>query len=533
MGSLLAIFVGWINIPWGKTRWIGWGDGVESFLESAGMTWLVLLVISLAFLAVGFLGRRRIKSRSDVTELMIANRHLPLGLAWISLAATWIGGGYVNGTAEAVYDPGRGLVWCQAPWCYALSLVVGGLLFAGPMRRREYRTMLDLFDDRYGKRMASFLYLPALVGDLFWTAAILSALGATLGTLFGIDPALVVLVAATVVVTYTVMGGLWSVAFSDVLQFVCICVGLSIALPFVIHQCGGLTEMWRDYQAVYGTKARLIPDANAWTQPDPWGWQWVDAALLLICGGIPWQVYFQRVLATANARSAQVMSVTAGLACLLVALIPMLIGMGGACLDWNALAVEEPSDAAIILPYLLRHGVPSVVSLIGLTAIAAAVMSSVDSSILSSASMFAWNVYRPWIGHNKQDARLQLVLRVAIVVIGAVAATLALRVDSVYQLWYFCADLVYVVLFPQLVIALFYQRSTAVAAALGAALALSLRGVMYVAESGFAPASLEALNEAVGWLPWKTLIMLVSLATIAVVSQVTQETGKQRGTDES
>ena len=39
--------------------------------------------------------------------------------------ATWVGGGYINGTAEVVYDSGQGLVWAQAPWGYALSLVIG------------------------------------------------------------------------------------------------------------------------------------------------------------------------------------------------------------------------------------------------------------------------------------------------------------------------------------------------------------------------------------------------------------------------
>lgn len=39
------------------------------------------------------------------------------------LLATWVGGGYINGTAEAIYT--SGLVWCQAPFGYAMSLVFG------------------------------------------------------------------------------------------------------------------------------------------------------------------------------------------------------------------------------------------------------------------------------------------------------------------------------------------------------------------------------------------------------------------------
>ena len=39
--------------------------------------------------------------------------------------ATWVGGGYINGTAEVLYDKKQGLVWAQAPWGYALSLALG------------------------------------------------------------------------------------------------------------------------------------------------------------------------------------------------------------------------------------------------------------------------------------------------------------------------------------------------------------------------------------------------------------------------
>lgn len=41
----------------------------------------------------------------------------------VPVSATWVGGGYINGTAEAIYS--SGLVWCQAPFGYALSLVFG------------------------------------------------------------------------------------------------------------------------------------------------------------------------------------------------------------------------------------------------------------------------------------------------------------------------------------------------------------------------------------------------------------------------
>lgn len=94
---------------------------------------------------------------------------------WINNAATWVGGGYINGTAEAIYT--SGLVWCQAPFGYALSLVFGGIFFANPMRKQGYITMLDPLQDLFGERMGGLLFLPALCGEVFWAAGILAALG--------------------------------------------------------------------------------------------------------------------------------------------------------------------------------------------------------------------------------------------------------------------------------------------------------------------------------------------------------------------
>ncbi len=378
-------------------------------------TFLLFLVCG-AFLVVGIsAGRSHGRETASSSEFMVAQRRLPMWMACLTLAATWIGGGYINGTAEAVYDPEQGLVWCQAPWCYALSLIIGGLVFARPMRNRGYRTMLDLFEQHHGPRIAAALFVPALIGDLFWTAAILSALGSTLGVLFGIDTTLGVCLSASVVIAYTAFGGLWSVACSDILQLACIVFGLAITLPFALQQCGGLRMMSVEYTQMFGDRAQLLPTCAAWSGADPWAWQWLDSALLLICGGIPWQVYFQRILACRTANTAVGMSVLAGFICLAIAIAPALLGGIGACVDWSHYPSGPPATPAVVLPHVLRHIVPPAVSLIGLMALVAAVMSSMDSSILSSASMFAWNVYRPLRRVDAESPEIHRVLRWAIV----------------------------------------------------------------------------------------------------------------------
>lgn len=54
----------------------------------------------------------------------------------------------------------------------------------------------------------------------------------------------------------------------------------------------------------------------------------------------------------------------------------------------------EETQMSMILPMVLQHLTPNIISFLGLGAVSAAVMSSADSSILSASSMFARNIYK-------------------------------------------------------------------------------------------------------------------------------------------
>ena len=60
-------------------------------------------------------------------EVMLAGRNIGMFVGIFTMTATWVGGGYINGTAEIVFS--SGLIWCQAPLGYALSLDLGKRLF--------------------------------------------------------------------------------------------------------------------------------------------------------------------------------------------------------------------------------------------------------------------------------------------------------------------------------------------------------------------------------------------------------------------
>lgn len=470
-------------------------------------------------LAVGVWASRQESADGDARSLMLAGRDLPVLVSVMTMTATWVGGGYINGTAEMVYTEGYGLLWAQAPWGYALSLILGGLVYARVMRRHNFTTMLDPFERRYGSRMTAVLFIPALIGEVFWSSAILVALGSTFGTILGYDLQTSILVSAAIAVGYTMFGGLLSVAYTDVVQLIFILIGLVIAVPYALDTVGGLDAVMTGYDKAFGANANLLPrDAMGGH-----AWVWADYAVLLIFGGIPWQVYFQRVLSCKSEQSARNMSLVAAVGCIVMATPAVIIGMIGATADWTALGLSPPESPSLILPHVLQYLTPPLIATVGLAAVAAAVMSSVDSSILSASSMFVWNVYKPLADPEAKPARIRWMTRGSILCVGVLATILALQVKSVYALWYLCADLVFVILFPQLTMALFDKKTNLIGAATGMAVSLVLRlggGEQILGLPAFIPYPLTADDGTVVF-PFRIFAAVMGFLTIFVVSRLT------------
>uniref|UniRef100_A0A8C1T314 Solute carrier family 5 member 7 n=1 Tax=Cyprinus carpio TaxID=7962 RepID=A0A8C1T314_CYPCA len=539
---------------------------------------LAIVIFYMLILVVGIWAAWKNKN-SGISEgtdrsesIMIGGRDIGLFVGGFTMTATWVGGGYINGTAESVYLPGSGLAWAQAPFGYALSLVVGGLFFAKPMRSRGYVTMLDPFQQLYGERMGGLLFIPALLGEMFWSAAILSALGATLSVIVDININMSVVISALIAIFYTLVGGLYSVAYTDVVQLFCIFIGLWISVPFAlshpavsdigvtavntVFQSPWLGEidpsdgwMWADNFCLLVSQCRntLATYSEAHTEITDILFQYIETLMqLCVCvcvqmlGGIPWQVYFQRVLSASSASYAQVLSFLAAFGCLVMAVPSVLIGAIGASTDWNQTSYGpvppvEKDESDMILPIVLQHLCPPFVSFFGLGAVSAAVMSSADSSILSASSMFARNIYQLAFRQSASDREIVWVMRITIFVFGALATAMALLTGSVYGLWYLSSDLVYVIIFPQLLCVLFIKGTNTYGSVAGYVFGLLLRvggGEPYLRLPPFiyypgwqTRQKEQRLTQEVERFveqrfPYKTVSMLASLLSNAVFSYV-------------
>jgi solute carrier family 5 (high affinity choline transporter), member 7 len=448
----------------------------------------VFVAILAAFLLVGVYAARRVRPGS-INDLIIAGRSLPRWMALLTMTATWVDGGYLLGTAEGAYRSGVAS-GAQGGLCFGISLVLGGIFFARRMRRLGFHTLIDPFESRFGKRWAAVLFLPAMMAELFWSAELLVAIGSSFDVILGIRLTSAILLAALVVTLYTMLGGLWSVAYTDAVQLALVALGLAIALPFVLRATGGI--------AAYPHPLALTGSGAGW---------W-DVSAMLVFGGIPWNCYFQRVLSCRNERDARWMSIGSGLLTVAFVVPPLLVGMAAAA------GGRTVANASEVLPWMLKTSTPAWVAMLGLLAIVGAVTSSFSASVLSAASMFSWNCCKRLLWPGLSGASMTALVRLSVALLGGGALLMALKVQSVQALWFFTSDLVYVLLFPQLVYALFDPKANRI----GSIAAFSVSLAMRVA-GGEPLLGIPALIQYP--FPYKTVAAATGMVLLPVVSRLT------------
>src|SRR5262249_13410998 len=176
-------------------------DGRSRRLDRVTPAIAAVVAMYVTFLVVGWLASRKVRDGA-AADLIVAGRTMPLWMAALTMTATWVDGGYLLGTNEGAYKSSIQL-GLQGGLCFGISLILGGVLFAGTMRRHGFTTLIDPFEARFGRQWAAVLFLPALAGELFWSAELLVAIGSTFGVLLGMDLTSAILLSAVVTTAYT------------------------------------------------------------------------------------------------------------------------------------------------------------------------------------------------------------------------------------------------------------------------------------------------------------------------------------------
>ncbi len=377
------------------------------------MNWILpaLALYILAQLGIGWWVSRRIRTEEDY---LVAGRRLGYGLTTFTLFATWFGAETCIGAAGVLYD--EGLSGASADhFGYGECLLLLGVVFAVPLWRKKLTTLADLYRRRYGagvERLAVLLMVPT---SLFWAAAQIRAFGQVLTASSGIELTAAITAAAAVVIVYTTWGGLLADAWTDLIQGTVLIAGLVVlAAVLLAHDAGALlADVEPQRLALFGGGRSALETAEAWAIP--------------VFGSVVAAELAARVLAARSPEVAQRSAFGATGLYLAVGLIPVGIGLIGPQL---VPGLAEPEQ---VLPLVAQRFLPGALYVLFAGALVSAILSTVDSALLTAASLVSHNVVLPLRPTLSERAKVRTA-RVFVVLFGLAAYAMALWAEGIYAL---------------------------------------------------------------------------------------------------
>ena len=369
-------------------------SGLKATLAVAMIAYVVAMYL------IGYWSSRRIETPEDY---LVAGRRLPLSLAWMTLLATWFGAGTILTAADEVRREGL-RASALDPLGAGCCLLLAGLVAAGPLWRMKLLTVPDFFRVKFGPRaelLASLVLVPSYFG---WIAAQFTALAHVLDLFFGIPVAWGLLLVAVVGTGYTLMGGMWSVTWTDAIQVSLVLSGLVVLAVVVFAQLGSGDPLQG--------AARLASETprDQWTVIPLDSWKetmaWLGVFAVGALGNLPGQDLMQRVFAAKSERVARRACLLAGSLYLVFGAVPLVLALAG-----GVLFPERTEEH--VLPVLAAAFLHPAVAIVFLVAVLSAILSTIDSAILSPASVLAQNVAPRWSSMDRLRASRYSVLLVA------------------------------------------------------------------------------------------------------------------------
>jgi len=226
------------------------------------------------------------------------------------------------------------------------------------------------------------------------------------------------------VMVYTIFGGMWSVAFTDLLQTVVILIGLTLVAWLVSDMAGGVNKVIE--QAAHEGKFSLLPEDSA-----GW-WALASAFFAFAFGSIPQQDVFQRMTSAKSENDAVRGTVIGGLVYFGFAFVPIFIAYAAlvAYPDLKQLfESDDPRAIQQILPNLVLHKMPVWAQVMFFGALLSAILSTASGALLAPTALFTENVLRPF-APKMGDKQFLLMLRVVLVTFTMSALVFALNSTS-------------------------------------------------------------------------------------------------------
>lgn len=455
------------------------------------------VVIYLAInVIVGLWAARRVKNSTDY---VVAGHKLPLFMVVATTFATWFGSETVLGTSSTFIQEGFGGIVAD-PFGAALCLILVGLFFAVPLYHLRLLTIGDYYRMRYGRDIEIITSIVIALSYLGWVAAQLSALGLVFNVIThdAISIQMGIIIGILIVTTYTIFGGMWSIALTDFIQMTLIAAGLIYICWMISGQVDGGAMAVIEHAQAAG-KMTLLPEFSLA------GWLgFIGALITLGFGSIPQQDIYQRVLSANSAKNARRGAVIGGVLYLLFAMLPIYLAYTAFIIspDMVNTALSEEGNSQLVLPTLILEHTPILVQVIFFGALLSAIMSTASATLLAPSSVISENLFSK-IYTKLSDKNQLKFLRITVLMFATVVTCYALATDkSIFEMVESAYKVVLVGAFVPLAFGLYWQRASQNGARLAILLGVGTWLIFEALESTW--------GEVTGW----ALIGYADLATV-------------------
>ncbi len=456
------------------------------------LIWFVVLYIIVS-VTIGLYAATRVRNTRDYA---VAGRSLPFYVVIATVFATWFGSETVLGIPAKFLENGlAGVV--EDPFGSSMCLVLVGLFFAAKLYKMDLLTIGDFYRKRYNPTVEMLTSLAIVASYLGWVSAQIVALGLVFNVLS--DGALSVqtgmMLGISIVLIYTVFGGMYSVAWTDFMQMILLVVGLLYIAWLLGDQAGGVGKVVA--HANEAGKFNFFPDPKL--RDVLW---FLGAAVTMMFGSIPQQDVFQRVTSARTVTIAVWATVLGGVFYFVFAFVPMFLAYSASLIDPKLVQDHIQSDSQYILPRLILNHTPVFAQIMFFGALLSAIMSTASATLLAPSVTFTENVLKRFLRKDLSDKQLLWTMR--LVVAGFALAVIVFALNSepnIYEMVGNAYKVTLVGAFVPLVAGLYWKRATAVGALLSIIFGM---GTWLVLEAtspdGLMPPQLGGFLAAVAWM---------------------------------
>lgn len=405
------------------------------------IAYMMLLLIVGVFLA------SRVKGQEG---FMVANRQLTAPVLVATLLATWIGSGDVFSVSDLSYNHGySSLIGSSGGWLGIIAVY----FIAARVRRFGQFTVPDILEARYNKWARLLATITTIIAFVTIVSYQFRGGGWVINMISdgSISEETAILFAAIFVILYTLLAGMLSLAYIDVINGVVILGGVFLALPFLIKHAGGIATIAQNVTP----RAHVFLGNMSWIEVVGY---FVPTFLLALGSGTMYQRFFSAKNENEARRS--VIGWVIGVILIGVALQSMAV-IGSSMFK----GLDENTSGKIIL-FAAHEGVPIIIGCFLMASIAAIIISTANSFLLVPATNIMRDIVQRFFKPDMKDKTIVLWSRIVVVILGGCAYSLLSFFPRVLHAAYAAYTVYGAGITPALIATFFWKRATPLAGAL-------------------------------------------------------------------